>query len=146
MKVKIKRNGEIMEVLESEIQDGDERVTETQQDKDEKKFTQADLNRMIADERRKLQKKYDDLNNEFTTFKTEIQTKEQENENKLKGKAEAARKDYPEPIVKLLDKMTYQEQLDWISENPATEKPVLPNNPKEKGDGKLVQKPVGTIF
>lgn len=135
-KIKIKRGEQELEIEESEIQDGDERITGTQPPKDEeKKFTQADLNRLLADERRKNDKKYNDLNTQFTSYKEEVETERSKNEEKLKGKFDEAKKEYPESVQKLLDKMTVTEALEWIEENPAEDKQDLPRTPKEKKQG-----------
>jgi hypothetical protein len=145
--MKVKRNGQVIEIKDdSELEEGDEKITETQQDKDEKKFTQADVNKFVADEKKKWQKKYEDKEKEFTDYKTEVESERSKSEEKLKGKVEEARKGYPESVVKLLEKQSYAEQLEWIEQNPLEEKNNLPRTPKEKGDGKPVQKPIGTIF
>jgi len=104
----------------------------------EKTLTQTEVNKILADERRKHDAQFKALKGEFDTFRGEIEAKEKAANDAAAEQVEALRKDLPEAIVKLLDKLTPIEQLEWLRdpENAITKKqiPELPN-PAE-GHGK----------
>jgi len=146
-KIKVTRDGAEVEIEESEKLDGD--VLVTSQEKKGITFSeeqQTHINKLLADERRKEQSKYNTLKTEYDSYKGEIETERTKHEEKLKVKVDEMKKGLPEPISKLLEKLSVTEQMEFL-EDPENkiEKPVLPNNPKEKGDGKPVQK-IGIIF
>lgn len=100
-------------------------------------LTQKELDGKLADARRKAeaaqkeaQKKYDDL-------LLSIEAKEKAANDAAAEKVEALRKDLPEAITKLLDKLTPIEQLEWLNdpENAITKKqiPELPTSQNQKG-------------
>lgn len=134
---------------ETENKNEEDTSTETEQNKNtgEKKFTQDELNALLAAEKRKMQIKLETIQNEFTTFKSSIEEKEQAEETKLKEKVDEMKKDAPQSIMKLLEKLTIAEQYEWLSDSEnKVEKIDLPNNPKEKGDGKPKYKSLGTFI
>jgi uncharacterized protein YdcH (DUF465 family) len=92
----------------------------------------------LADERRKHDAQFKALKGEFDTFRGEIEAKEKAANDAAAEQVEALRKDLPDAIAKLLDKLTPIEQLEWLRdpENAITKKqiPELPN-PAE-GHGK----------
>jgi hypothetical protein len=104
----------------------------------EKTLTQTEVNKILADERRKHDAQFKALKGEFDTFRGEIEAKEKAANDAAAEQVEALRKDLPEAIAKLLDKLTPIEQLEWLRdpENAITKKqiPELPN-PAE-GHGK----------
>ena len=115
----------------------------SQQDASEKvpeklSLTQKELDGKLADARRKAeaaqkewQKKYDDL-------QASIEAKEKAANDAAAAKVEALRKDIPESVAKLLDKLTPIEQLEWLSDpdNAITKKeiPQLPNAQDGRGN------------
>ena len=137
--IKVKRGDEEIEIEESEVLDTDVPVT-SQENKKGVTFDEAQqkhINQLIAAEKRKMQIKLEAVQNEFTTFKSSIEEKEQAEETKLKEKVDEMKKDAPQSIMKLLEKLTIAEQYEWLSDSEnKVEKIDLPNNPKEKGDGK----------
>jgi len=146
--IKVKRGEETLEIDEKDKQDGDELITETPQSKtEEKKFTQTELNALIAKEKRDAQKKYETLSNDFASYKTDIETKQKAEEAKLKGKVENLRKGVDPSIIKLLDKLTLAEQVEYL-EDPENQidKVKIPETPKGKGDIHKPEKPIGTII
>lgn len=97
----------------------------------EKTLTQSEVNKLLAEERRKHDAKYKDLQTEYAGYKSSIEAKEQAANDAAAEKVEALRKDLPEAIVKLLDKLTPIEQLEWLNDpaNAITKKqiPELPD-------------------
>lgn len=97
----------------------------------EKTLTQTEVNKLLADERRKHDAKYNDLKGEYTTFKTAIEQREQAANDAAAEKVEALRKDLPEAITKLLDNLSPVAQLEWLSDpaNVITKKEIPPLPP-----------------
>ncbi len=97
----------------------------------EKTLTQTEVNKILADERRKHEAQFKALKGEFDTFRGEIEAKEKAANDAAAEKVEALRKDLPEAITKLLDKLTPLEQLEWLNDpaNAITKKqiPELPD-------------------
>ncbi len=141
--VKIKRNVDgkatEMEIEESEIQDGDERLSGTQPNQDEeKKFSQADLNRLLAQDRRAATVKFNTLQGTYDALLKEVEDGKVAAETAAKEKATKLREGLPESVTKLLDKLTYSEQLEWLSDpaNRQDKKKIPPLPPAHKGNGK----------
>jgi hypothetical protein len=103
----------------------------------EKTLTQSEVNKLLADERRKHDAKYNDLKTEYTGFKSSIEAKEKAANDAAAEKVEALRKDLPEPITKLLDKLTPIEQLEWLNDpaNVVTKKEIPPLPQSRDGGG-----------
>ena len=122
-----------IEVEEKDILETDVKVLapEPGQTNQEKTLTQSEVNKLMADERRKHEAKFNELKSEYTTFKSDIEAKEQAANDAAAEKVEALRKDLPEPIIKLLDNLSPVAQLEWLSDpaNVITKKeiPPLPN-------------------
>ena len=119
------------EVKEIPPQDAGEKVPE------KISLTQKELDGKLADARRKAeatakeaQKKYDDL-------LSSIEAKEKAANDAAAEQVEALRKDLPDAIAKLLDKLTPIEQLEWLRdpENVITKKqiPELPEGASSHG-------------
>ena len=113
------------EVKENPPQDAGEKVPE------KISLTQKELDGKLADARRKAeaaqkeaQKKYDDL-------LASIEAKEKAANDAAAEQVEALRKDLPEAITKLLDKLTPIEQLEWLRdpENQIAPKKQIPELP-----------------
>ena len=104
----------------------------------EKTLTQTEVNKILADERRKHDAKFNELKSEYTTFKSTIEQREQAANDAAAEKVEALRKDIPESVIKLLDKLTPIEQLDWLNdpENQITKKEIPPLPRAEDGHGR----------
>jgi len=104
----------------------------------EKTLTQTEVNKILADERRKHDAQFKALKGEFDTFKGEIEAKEKAANDAAAEQVEALRKDLPESIIELLDELSPLKQLEWLTnpKNAITKKqiPELPN-PAE-GHGK----------
>lgn len=120
------------EVKEIPPQDAGEKVPE------KISLTQKELDGKLADARRKAeaaqketQKKYDDL-------LLSIEAKEKAANDAAAEQVEALRKDLPEAITKLLDKLTPIEQLEWLRdpENAITKKQIPELPPSADGHGK----------
>lgn len=137
-----------IEVEEKDILETDVKVPEQDPGKTspEKTLTQSEVNKLMADERRKHDAKFNELKSEFATYKTDIEAREQAANDAAAEKVEALRKDLPESIVKLLDKLTPVDQLDWLNdpENAVTKKEIPPLPPGADGHGKL-RKPINIV-
>ena len=96
----------------------DVKETDKQPDKkaEEKTLTQSEVNALLAKERKAHDTKFKQLQDEYSAFKTGIEEKQTKAEEEAKEKVENLRKNVPEPIIKLLDKMSYTEQLSWLSD------------------------------
>ena len=138
-KVKVKREVEgkptELEVEEAEVLDTDERVTATEPKKPEKTLPQAQVDKLLADERRKHREKFEALQSEYTEYKSSVEAREKEANDAAEKKVAELRKDLPEGVIRLLDKLTPVEQLDWLSdpENVIEKKTIKPL-PPERGD------------
>jgi hypothetical protein len=151
MTVKVKRKDDKgaeqeIEVADNEVLDTDVRVEPAQDPGNkapEKTLTQTEVNKILADERRKHQSDFNKLKGEFDTFKGDIEAKEQAANDAAAEKVETLRKDLPEPIIKLLDNLSPVAQLEWLSDpaNVITKKeiPPLPNARTEGGPQRRTQ-------
>lgn len=103
----------------------------------EKTLTQAEVNKILADERRKHDTRYQDLKTEYAGFKAAIEAKEAAANEAAAEKVEALRKDLPEPLIKLLDKLSPVEQLEWLNDpaNVITKKEIPPLPPSRETHG-----------
>ena len=141
--IKVKRGDEEIEIEESEVLDTDVPVT-SQENKKGVTFDEAQqkhINQLIAAEKRKMQIKLETVQNEFTTFKSSIEEKEQAEETKISEQVAELKKTASPQMLKLLEKVTLtaKEQLDILTdEEIKIQKIDLPNNPKESGNGKPI--------
>ena len=111
----------------------------------EKTLTQSEVNKLMAEDRRKHDQRYKDLEKEYKDFRSTIEEREKAANDAAAEKVEALRKDLPEPITKLLDRMTPVEQLEWLNdpENnivaPKKEIPPLPHGRENGGPQRKIQ-------
>jgi molecular chaperone GrpE (heat shock protein) len=105
-----------------------EKETATEQAKTERTFTQAEVNALEAKTRKTYETKYKQLEDEYKTFKTSIEEKQNKAEEAAKEKVEKLREGLPEGITALLDKLTFTEQLEWLSDpaNTITKQTIKP--------------------
>lgn len=100
-------------------------------------LTQKELDGKLADARRKAEAKLREVEEEYKSFKQTVEQREQAANDAAAEKVEALRKDLPESITKLLDKLTPIEQLEWLNdpENAITKKqiPELPPSADRHG-------------
>ena len=113
---------EIQEVKETPPQDAGEKVPE------KISLTQKELDGKLADARRKAEAAYKELQKKHEDLLISIEAKEKAANEAAAEKVEALRKDLPDSITKLLDKLSPVEQLDWLSdpENVITKKEIPP--------------------
>ena len=71
---------------------------------------------MIAKEKRSWEKRYETLQGEFNTFKSEIESERTKQEEKLKTQVDEMKKGMPPQILKLLEKLSIQEQYEFLNE------------------------------
>ncbi len=108
-----------------------------------KRYSDVELNRLLAKERRDAKAKYDQLRAEFDAFKEDAEAKQKEADERAKERVEELRKDLPEETQELLDLLTPSDQLEWLSKH-GTPKKVIPKTPdarKERPEPKM-----GTII
>jgi len=110
------------EVKETPPQDAGEKVPE------KISLTQKELDGKLADARRKAEAAYKELQKKHEDLLISIEAKEKAANEAAAEKVEALRKDLPDSITKLLDKLSPVEQLDWLSdpENVITKKEIPP--------------------
>ena len=129
------------EVKENSQQDASEKVPE------KISLTQKELDGKLADARRKAeaaqketQKKYDDL-------LASIEAKEKAANDAAAEQVESLRKDLPEAITKLLDKLTPIEQLEWLRdpENQIAPKKQIPELPEGAGSHGKQRKSINVV-
>jgi hypothetical protein len=110
--------------------------------KQETLYTDEQVNKIVADAKRKHKAELDALRAEYGEFKKTVEDREKAAQDAAAEKVEALRKDLPESISKLLDKLSPVEQLEWLSD-PANqivkqEIPPLPNGATQPGQGPRV--------
>lgn len=149
-KVKVKRSSgaegavpEVIEVEESEVLETDEKIPEQQPGKKEpeKSLPQSEVNKLMADQRRKHEQELKTLRDDYDAFKKSIEDKEKAANDAAEAKVAELRKDLPESIGKLLDKLTPVEQLDWLNDpaNVIAKKEIPPLPPPREEHGKSRQ-------
>lgn len=143
-KIKVKRKDEKgaeqeIEVEEAEILDTDVRVPEPGPGSkaQEKTLTQSEVNKLMADQRREYEAKQRQLRQEYDDYRKGIEEKEAAANKAAEAQLITLRKDLPEAITKLLDKLSPVEQLEWLKdpENVIDKKqiPPLPEPRDEPG-------------
>jgi len=152
MKVKRKDDKGVeqeIEVEEKDILETDVRVPEPDPGKtnQEKTLTQSEVNKILADERRKHEAQYKALKGEYDTFKADIEAREKAANDAAAAQVEALRKDLPEAIAKLLDKLTPIEQLEWLRdpENQIAPKKQIPELPEGAGSHGKQRKSINVV-
>lgn len=148
-KVKIKRKvddkEQELEVEESEVLETDEKIPESAPGTKtpEKSLPQSEVNKLMADQRRKHEQELKDLRADFDAFRKTVEDKEKAANEAAQKKVDDLRKDLPESIGKLLDKLSPLEQLEWLNDpaNVIEKKQInqLPEPRQEPGRGTKVQ-------
>lgn len=125
--------------------DIDVETVETQDEEThEKMLSQSEVNKLLAKERREWKSKLESLQADYDAFKGEIDAKNAEVTAKNAAKVDILKQDLPEQVIKLLDKLTLEEQLEWLENEanlPAAKKHI-PATPEGKDRD---SKPVKTI-
>lgn len=102
----------------------------------EKTVTQSELNRILAKERKDASTKYNALKAEHDALLKKIEDERTAAEDAAKEKVEELRKDLPENILKLLDRLSPIDQLEWLNDpaNKVQKKtiPELPEGSREQ--------------
>jgi hypothetical protein len=106
-------------------------------------LTQKELDGKLADARRKAEAAQKEAQKKYDELVASIEAKEQAANDAAAEKVETLRKDLPEAITKLLDKLTPVEQLEWLNDpaNVITKKeiPPLPNAREQSGPQRRTQ-------
>ena len=123
----------------------DAKETAIEQDKTEPTLKQSEVNALMAKERKSYEAKLKATQEEFATFKKQIEDKQAEAEAAAKEKVEKLREGLPEGITNLLDKLTATDQLEWLSDptNTITKQTIKPLPEAREGERRAPS--IGTI-
>jgi hypothetical protein len=123
------------EIEAEKAEDADKTVETPKPEKAEKMVPQAQVDKLMADQRRKHREELDKISSEYADFKKSVEDREKEANDAAEKKVTELRKDLPEGVIRLLDKLTPVEQLDWLSDPANTiEKKTIKPLPNERGD------------
>jgi molecular chaperone GrpE (heat shock protein) len=111
----------------------------------EKTLSQSEVNALMAKERKSYEAKLKATQEEFATFKKQIEDKQAEAEAAAKEKVEKLREGLPENLTALLDKLTATDQLEWLSDptNTITKQTIKPLPEAREGERRAPS--IGTI-
>ena len=123
----------------------DVKETAIEQDKTEPTLKQSEVNALMAKERKSYEAKLKATQEEFATFKKQIEDKQAEAEAAAKEKVEKLREGLPENLTALLDKLTASDQLEWLSDptNTITKQTIKPLPEAREGERRAPS--IGTI-
>ena len=123
----------------------DVKETAVEQDKTEPTLKQSEVNALMAKERKSYEAKLKATQEEFATFKKQIEDKQAEAEAAAKEKVEKLREGLPENLTALLDKLTATDQLEWLSDptNTITKQTIKPLPEAREGERRAPS--IGTI-
>ena len=123
----------------------DVKETAIEQDKTEPTLKQSEVNALMAKERKQYEAKLKATQEEFATFKKQIEDKQAEAEAAAKEKVEKLREGLPENLTALLDKLTATDQLEWLSDptNTITKQTIKPLPEAREGERRAPS--IGTI-
>ena len=123
----------------------DVKETAIEQDKTEPTLKQSEVNALMAKERKSYEAKLKATQEEFATFKKQIEDKQAEAEAAAKEKGEKLREGLPENLTALLDKLTATDQLEWLSDptNTITKQTIKPLPEAREGERRAPS--IGTI-
>ena len=123
----------------------DVKETANEQDKTEPTLKQSEVNALMAKERKSYEAKLKATQEEFATFKKQIEDKQAESEAAAKEKVEKLREGLPENLTALLDKLTATDQLEWLSDptNTITKQTIKPLPEAREGERRAPS--IGTI-
>ena len=128
-----------------DVKTEDVKETSAEQDKTEPTLKQSEVNALMAKERKSYEAKLKATQEEFATFKKQIEDKQAEAEAAAKEKVEKLREGLPENLTALLDKLTFSDQLDWLSDptNTITKQTIKPLPEAREGERRAPS--IGTI-
>jgi len=121
--------------IEAEQTEDADKVETPKAEKPEKMVPQSQVDALIKGRTAEYLKKLRVVEDEYADFKKSVEDREKEANDAAKKKVAELRKDLPEGVIRLLDKLTPVEQLDWLSDpaNVIDKKHIEPL-PKERGD------------
>lgn len=119
------------EIENTEVEE--EETVETQ-DKKEKLLSQAEVNKLLAKERRDAKAKLEAAQEEFNSGKSNYEATIEKYEALLKKGVEDQLKAVPAPVKALLEKLSLEEQMEWLAnpDNLVVEKKKIPLTPEEE--------------
>ena len=138
-----------LDVHEDALELSDEELTEIEQGKNEKKFTQEEMDRAIKNRVAREKSVTAKLREEFESYKASTDEAIEKYEESVKSQVETLSEDIPEAMKILLGKLPYAEQLAWLTdpENKLDTKKTSPITPVPIHEEKLVKhEKVGRLF
>jgi hypothetical protein len=114
----------------------------------EKMLSQAEVNRILARERKAATVKYNALQSQFDALQKDLDAKREAEEAIVLDKIAKLREGQPKHVLSLLDKLDPQEQLEWLSGEDAkvVEKKTIPPLPTERKEAPKKQPSLGTFI
>jgi hypothetical protein len=114
----------------------------------EKMLSQAEVNRILARERKAATVKYNALQSQFDALQKDLDAKREAEEAIVLDKISKLREGQPKHVLSLLDKLDPQEQLEWLSGEDAkvVEKKTIPPLPNERKEAPKKQPSLGTFI
>ena len=120
---------------EAEKTEDTEKVETPKAEKPEKMVPQSQVDALIKGRTAEYLKKLRVVEDEYADFKKSVEDREKEANDAAEKKVTELRKDLPEGVIRLLDKLTPVEQLEWLSDPAnAIDKKHIEPLPKERGD------------
>jgi hypothetical protein len=116
----------------------------------EKMLSQQEVNAILARERRSATVKYNALKSQFDALQQDMDKKREAEEAILMEKVNKLREGQAPQVLKLLDKLDPQEQLEWLSNDenriPVVEKKTIPPLPTERNAAPKKSPTLGTFI
>jgi hypothetical protein len=112
-------------------------------------LSQAEVNRILARERKAATVKYNALQSQFEALQKDLDAKSEAEEAILMEQVNKLRDELgiESHVLKLLDNRTPQEQLEWLSEaSKSVSKKTIPPLPTERKEAPKKQPSLGTFI
>jgi seryl-tRNA synthetase len=139
------------DLIEGEESESEESTLEAApEDKSQgRTYTDDDLNRILAKERRQATTKYNALKSQFDALQQEMDKKREAEDAAVMEEVNRLRDELKitDHVAKLLDGRTPQEQLDWLKEaSDNVVKKTIPPLPTERKEAPKKQPSLGTFI
>jgi len=116
-------------------------------EKEEKKFSQSELDKVVAERLSREKASTKKIIDEFSTEKTNLETTLKTYEDQIEKILAPQLEDIPEEFQSLFNKLTLLEKIEWLaSRQSKTEKKGIPATPKPKEAETKPIKKIGTFI
>lgn len=134
--------------MEEEVKDEQLEDTPTAEVvKTDKKYSEAEVQKMIQERIKREKENSRKQNEDFTQRETEYKTTIENYETYLNKLLETQKGDLPESVIKLLEKLSVMEQLEWLADEANhIEKRNIPSTPKGKIEVALEQRKIKKVI